>query len=56
MGGGEATRMVKAIIRPSGDHASAPGPRSTRVTWLVAPSSSIQRTKIWPPAGSPLAT
>src|SRR5687767_4861554 len=45
--------MVNAMDWPSGDHVIAAGAFSTRVIWVVAPSASIQRTKIWFPFGSP---
>jgi hypothetical protein len=45
--------MVKAIWVPSGDQRRLEGPRSTRVICVVAPSASIQRTKIWEPDGWP---
>ena len=48
--------MLKDSCVPSGDHATALGDCSTRVTWEVAPSASIQRTKSCEPFGSPGAT
>ena len=51
-GWSESTDMVKAICVPSGDHSTLPGPFSRWVTWVSAPSASIQRTKIWVPSSS----
>ncbi len=47
------TRMTKETERPSGDHFTLEGDSVRRVTCVVAPSASIQRTKIWVPFGSP---
>ena len=47
--------MVKPSDFPSGDHFTFPGVRSTRVTWVAAPSASIQRTHTCAPRGSPSA-
>ena len=47
--------MVKARRVPSGDHSTLDGLFCTRVTCVTRPSSSIQRTKIWLPPGSPSA-
>jgi hypothetical protein len=50
------TSIVNAMDSPSGAHSRFDGDSVTRVTWLTAPSSSIQRTKICGPSGSPGAT
>ena len=50
--------LILDIMLPgslSGDQASDDGDSVTRVTWVVAPSASIHRTKIWVPSGSPRA-
>src|SRR5215472_3315278 len=49
------TSIVKASERPSGDQLRLLGVSVTRVTCDVAPSASIQRTKICVPFGSPSA-
>ena len=40
------TSIVKAIHFPSGDHSRFAGFSSSRVSWVTAPSASIQRVKI----------
>jgi len=52
----DGTSMPNAIDLLSGDHWIPPGPYSTWVTCVVAPSASIQRTKICAPVGSPPRT
>jgi hypothetical protein len=42
----DGTSMVNAIERPSGDHCASAIGSMTRVICEVAPSASIQRTKI----------
>src|SRR6185503_7187913 len=49
------TSIVNASERPSGAQLRLPGVSVTRVTWEVAPSASIQRTKSCVPFGSPSA-
>src|SRR5439155_16055634 len=49
------TSIVNASERPSGDQLRLEGVSVTRVTCDVAPSASIQRTKICVPFGSPSA-
>ena len=49
------TNMANPIHFPSGDHLMLRGPSVSRVTWVVAPSASIQRTKICAPLGSSAA-
>src|SRR6188508_217683 len=51
-----STSAVNESCVPSGDQASPPGACSTCVTCEVAPSASIQRTKICDPRGSPVPT
>src|SRR4051812_30885416 len=46
----EGTFMVNAIDLPSGDQSSADGDSVRCEIWVVAPSASIQRTKICEPA------
>ena len=48
-----STSIENESCLPSGDHATADGVCSTRVICEVAPSASIQRTKICVPFGSP---
>ena len=48
-----STSIVNAMCAPSGDQRRLPGECSSRVIWVVAPSASIQRTKICEPSGSP---
>ncbi len=49
------TSIANAIDLPSGDQCSSEGVLVTRVTWVVAPVASIQRTNTWVPLGSPSA-
>src|SRR5437016_14553228 len=49
------TSIVNASERPSGDQLRLLGVSVTRVTWDVAPSASIERTKICVPFGWPAA-
>ena len=49
LGSSPGVSMVKEIMLPSGDHMAFMGVPWTRVTCVTAPSSSIQRTKIWVP-------
>ena len=48
--------MTKEIIDPSGDQATFEGDCSRRVICVVAPSASIQRTKICVASGWPSST
>src|SRR5687767_3373661 len=50
------TTEVNAIVLPSGDHSMPDGVSVRREICVVAPSASIQRTKICCPLGSPFAT
>src|SRR5437868_13337472 len=51
------TFIVNAIVLPSGDHSSPDGLSVRCEICVVAPSASIQRTKICAlPLGSPFAT
>src|SRR5689334_6293460 len=49
------TNIENASHLPSGDHSSPFGDSVRRVSWVTAPSASIQRTKICVPEGSPRA-
>src|SRR5262245_25412887 len=52
----DGTLAVNAIDFPSGDHSRLDGFSVRCEICVVAPSASIQRTKICEPVGSPLAT
>ena len=49
------TSIANAIALPSGAQRSSAGVLVTRVTCVVAPVASIQRTNTCVPAGSPSA-